>query len=102
MSDIALNSAQRQPTVTDTTNAAARPATQPNSASATDTTATNSPSDTINLSPAAQVTAAGYAGGAPLDDKSAVSTAVGLRQSIGTASLSVSARQNQAILSLLR
>ncbi|GGF40681.1 hypothetical protein GCM10011611_53890 [Aliidongia dinghuensis] len=96
MSDIALNSAQRQPTVTDTTGTAARTTTQPNTSTTPDT-----PTDQVSLSPAAQVTSAAFSG-ATLNDKDAVSTSVGLRQSIGTASLSVSAKQNQAILSLLR
>ena len=102
MSDIALNSAQRQPTVTDTTNTTARATTQTNTASTTDTSTSNASSDSINLSPAAQVATAGFAGSTTLNDKDAVSTSVGLRQSIGTSSLSVSAKQNQAILSLLR
>ncbi len=101
MSDITLNSAQRQPTVTDTTNTTARQATQTTSASTADGT-TNAPSDSINLSPAAQAATAGFSGGSTLNDKDAVNTSVGLRQSIGNASLSVSAKQNQAILSLLR
>lgn len=101
MSDIALNSAQRQPTVTDTTNTTARATAQTNTASTTDTSTSNASSDSINLSPAAQVATAGFAG-STLNDKDAVSTSVGLRQSIGTSSLSVSAKQNQAILSLLR
>ena len=100
MSDIALNSAQRQPTVTDTTGTAARTTTQPNTSTTPDTP-TNAPTDQVSLSPAAQVTSAAFSG-ATLNDKDAVSTSVGLRQSIGTASLSVSAKQNQAILSLLR
>ena len=102
MSDIALNSAQRQPTVTDTTNTTARATTQTNTASTTDSSASNASSDSINLSPAAQAATAGFAGATTLNDKDAVSTSVGLRQSIGTSSLSVSAKQNQAILSLLR
>jgi hypothetical protein len=102
MSDITLNSAQRQPTVTDTTGTTARAATQPNSASATDTAAQNPAGDSINLSPAAQVATGGFTASATLNDKDAVSTSVGLRQSIGASSLSVSAKQNQAILSLLR
>jgi len=102
MSDIALNSAQRQPTVTDTTNNTARATTQPNTASTTDTTTPNATGDSINLSPAAQVATAGFASSTTLNDKDAVSTSVGLRQSIGASSLSVSAKQNQAILSLLR
>ncbi|HEV2678461.1 MAG TPA: hypothetical protein VGV37_28300 [Aliidongia sp.] len=102
MSDINVNPAQRQATVTDTTNTTARAATQPNSASTTDAPATNAPGDSINLSPAAQVATAGFAGNTTLNDKDAVSTSVGLRQSIGASSLSVSAKQNQAILSLLR
>ncbi|HLZ67787.1 MAG TPA: hypothetical protein VKQ29_16290 [Aliidongia sp.] len=96
-----MNSAQRQPPVTDTTSTTARAATQPNTASTADT-ASNAAGDTINLSPAAQVGAAAYTASATLNDKDAVSTSVGLRQSIGGASLSVSAKQNQAILSLLR
>ncbi len=100
MSDITLNPAQRQPTVTDTTNTTARANTQPGATQSTDST-TNVPNDQINLSPAAQVATAGFAG-PTLNDKDAVNASVGLRQSIGTASLSVSAKQNQAILSLLR
>ena len=102
MSDINLNPAQRQPTVADTANTTARATTQPNSAATTDTPATNSPSDSINLSPAAQLGSASFAASTTLNDKDAVNTSVGLRQSIGAASLSVSAKQNQAILSLLR
>jgi hypothetical protein len=102
MSDIALNSAQRQPTVTDTANTTARATTQANTASTTDTATANASSDSINLSPAAQAATAGFTGSTALSDKDAVSTSVGLRQSIGTSSLSVSAKQNQAILSLLR
>jgi hypothetical protein len=102
MSDIALNSAQRQPTVTDTTNNTARATTQPNTASTTDTATPNASGDSINLSPAAQVATAGFAGSTTLNDKDAVNASVGLRQSIGASSLSVSAKQNQAILSLLR
>lgn len=102
MSDIALNSAQRQPTVTDTTNTTARQTTPASAASTTDTAAPSASGDSINLSPAAQATTAGFAGSTTLDDKAAVSTSVGLRQSIGASSLSVSAKQNQAILSLLR
>ena len=100
MSDITLNPAQRQPQVADTTQSTARATTQPTSASTADST-TNVPSDQINLSPAAQVATAGFAG-PTLSDRDAVTTSVGLRQSIGSASLSVSAKQNQAILSLLR
>jgi len=102
MSDIALNSAQRQPTVADTTNTTARATTQANTASTIDTSTSNASSDSINLSPAAQVATAGFAGSSTLNDKDAVSASVGLRQSIGASSLSVSAKQNQAILSLLR
>ena len=102
MSDLTLNPAQRQPTVTDTTNATARAAAQTNTASTTDTTTPNASGDQISLSPAAQVATAGFTGSSTLNDKDAVSTSVGLRQSIGASSLSVSAKQNQAILSLLR
>ncbi len=102
MSDLTLNSAQRQPTVTDTTNTTARATTPPSSASTTDTTTPNASGDSISLSPAAQVATAGFTGSSTLNDKDAVSTSVGLRQSIGASSLSVSAKQNQAILSLLR
>lgn len=102
MSDIALNSAQRQPTVTDTTSTTARATTQPNTASTVDAATTNASGDSINLSPAAQAVTAGLTASSTLNDKDAVSTSVGLRQSIGASSLSVSAKQNQAILSLLR
>jgi len=102
MSDIALNSAQRQSTITDPATTTARATTQPNTASTTDTTTSNASGDSINLSPAAQVASAAFTGSTTFNDKDAVSTSVGLRQSIGASSLSVSAKQNQAILSLLR
>jgi hypothetical protein len=102
MSDIALNTAQRQPTVTDTTNTTARANAQANTASTADSSTPNASGDSINLSPAAQAATAGFSGATTLNDKDAVSTSVGLRQSIGASSLSVSAKQNQAILALLR
>jgi hypothetical protein len=102
MSDLTLNSAQRQPTVTDTASTTARAATQPNTASTADTATPNATGDSISLSPAAQAVTAGFNASSTLNDKDAVSASVGLRQSIGASSLSVSAKQNQAILSLLR
>jgi hypothetical protein len=103
MSDISLNTAQRQPTVTDTTTTTTpRTNTPANSASTSDSSTTNPSSDSINLSPAAQIGNANFAPGATLSDHDAVNASVGLRQSIGAGSLSVSAKQNQAILSLLR
>jgi hypothetical protein len=99
MSDISLNPAQRQPAVTDV-NAAPR-APQVNSAPTNEAT-TAAPTDSVNLSPAAQLTAGSVANGSALNEKDAEKASVGLRQSIGGTGLSVSARQNQAILSLLR
>ena len=60
------------------------------------------PKDTVTLSPAAQATAGAVAGGAELSDTQATSAAVNLRQQLGSQTLSVTARQNQSILSLLR
>ncbi len=58
--------------------------------------------DTVTLSPAATATPAGGGSGPGLTDQEADSTAASLRQQLGVQSLSVTARQNQAILSLLR
>jgi hypothetical protein len=60
------------------------------------------PRDTVTLSPASQVVGGSGAGGPELTDSQATDTAVTLRQQLGNQNLSVGARQNQSILSLLR
>jgi hypothetical protein len=58
--------------------------------------------DTVTLSAAAQAGGGTNAPSSDLTDAEAASTAVTLRQQLGSQTLSAGARQNQSILSLLR
>ena len=59
------------------------------------------PVDTVEISPAAQASA-GQGGDSILTDDEAQTTAAGLRQQLGTYGLSASAKQNAAVLALIR
>ena len=73
------------------------------SQSATPPAAPPSPTgDSVQLSAASQTPNPAATGGPQLSDSEATTASVDLRQQLGTQSLSVGARQNQAILSLLR
>jgi hypothetical protein len=61
------------------------------------------PADAISLSPGAQsVTVAASSSAQPLTDSAASAQSVSLRQQLGNTPLSGTARQNQAIVALLR
>jgi hypothetical protein len=58
--------------------------------------------DTVNISATAQASSPEHGASAVLTEEEAQSTAVNLRQQIGLAGLSASAKQNAAVLSLIR
>jgi hypothetical protein len=58
--------------------------------------------DTVTISATAQAAAPEQGGSALLSDEEAQNTAVNLRQQIGLIGLSASAKQNAAVLSLIR
>jgi hypothetical protein len=58
--------------------------------------------DTVTLSATAQAAAPEQGGSAVLTEEQAQNTAVNLRQQIGLAGLSASAKQNASVLSLIR
>jgi hypothetical protein len=101
MSDVTINPALRQPVVSDP--AVPSPKTTPPPATSASATApaTASRTDTVQLSAAAQTVLA-TSTRPVLTEAQAAQTSGDLRQQLGARPLSGSAKQNQAILSLLR
>ena len=99
MSEISPTNSQPQPTIKDANTAPNRGQAGTPAAPAAATPA--APTDTINLSAAAQA-GGGQAGGATLTETEAQTTATALRQQIGLQGLSASAKQNASVLALLR
>ncbi len=101
MSQITPTNPQLQPTIGDANTAQNRG--QPAVPAATPAAAptATAPTDTVNISNAAQA-AGGQAGGAALTEEEAQATATNLRQQLGLNGLSASAKQNASVLALLR
>lgn len=101
MSEITVNPSQRQASVSDSATNVKRAA--KTSAQAESQVQQNSSvqSDTVTLTASAQLAPSGAAS-ADLSEEAANEASVNLRQQLGVNSLSVSAKQNQSILSLLR
>jgi hypothetical protein len=102
MSQVTLNPAQTQAALNDANAPANR--TQPQTAAPSTNQASAStalPTDSVELSPAAQAPAASQAT-TTLSDSDAQKTSASLRTQIGLYGLSASLSQNQSVLSLLR
>jgi hypothetical protein len=101
MSEITPTSAQLQPTINDANTAQNRGQAAGQPAPAAVAPAAATPTDTVQISAAAQAAGAPTAASS-LTDSEAQSTASNLRQQIGIHGLSASARQNASVLALLR
>ncbi|HVJ51270.1 MAG TPA: hypothetical protein VM689_02330 [Aliidongia sp.] len=102
MSQITLNPAQTQAALNDANAPASRPQPQTAAPSTSQAPASTAlPTDSVELSPAAQAPVASQAT-ATLSDSDAQKTSANLRQQIGLYGLSASLSQNQSVLSLLR
>jgi hypothetical protein len=101
MSQINIQPVRQQAVTTDQTATQPRNQQQTAAQGSTGTTAGTTPADTVSLSPAA-TSASTAAGGHVLSEHEASQASVDLRQQLSAQSLSGTARQNQAILSLLR
>jgi hypothetical protein len=87
-----------KPAVTDVNSAQSRGQAGPTTA----TSSTAPAGDTVTISASARAATPEPGAGAVLTEDEAQNTAVSLRQQIGLAGLSASARQNAAVLSLIR
>jgi hypothetical protein len=103
MSEVTLNPAATQPAINDANGPASRA--QPQAApppSDQQTAASTTPTDSVELSAAAQSRTASPSGGPPLSDSDAQQASANLRQQLGIYGLTASLSQNQSVLSLLR
>jgi hypothetical protein len=101
MSEITPATAQLKTAISDANTSSNRGQAAAQLTPAAPTPAIAAPSDTVQISAAAQA-AAGPPAGTPLTDSEAQDTATTLRQQIGLYGLSASARQNASVLALLR
>ena len=101
MSQVTLNPAQIPAAINDANGTASRSQPQATPPKPDQAPASTAPTDSVELSPAAQ-TGAATVGSTTLSDSDAQDASVNLRQQIGLYGLSASLAQNQSVLSLLR
>lgn len=100
MSEISPTNARLSSTITDSNAGQSRVLPPPPVGE--NASAGTAPVDTVELSAAAQATTNTSAPASDLSDAEAHDTATGLREALGQFGLSASARQNTAILALIR
>jgi hypothetical protein len=102
MSEITLNPAQTQATINDPNTSSYRGQSSATTPQSTQSATSSVPTDSVQLSAAAQAVASPSSGATNLSDADAQKTAANLRTQIGVYGLSASLAQNQTVLSLLR